>query len=657
MEYRKEIDGLRALAVVPVVLYHAGFDSFSGGFVGVDIFFVISGYLITSIILGELEKGSFSITNFYERRARRILPSLFFVITCCVPFAWALFSPKELLDFGESLIATSVFSSNILFWFESGYFEKAAEYKPLLHTWSLAVEEQFYLFFPLVLMAFWAKGVRFLAALICGLLCASLAYAQYSSVHYPSANFYLLPTRIWELLVGAIPALYLNANKNHFRGLKRYWSEFFSWVGLGLIVYSIFNLTSDTPYPSLWTLIPTVGSALVILYANGTNSVGRLLSLKVLVAIGLVSYSFYLWHQPILVFDKFLRADSFDYLRQSALVLVALTLAWFSWYFIEKPFRDRRRVSRRSIFIYALTGTSIVTLVGCFLLFSDGASYRLSGKKKEFLAYFENSVPEWQYFSSQGTLTKNRFECDALNIPDYRAGKATQIPRKLADSCTTRDPNKAKSVLLWGDSHAQVLSHGLTEYLPKDWQLLQVASTQCLPKIQRSNSANDYCKRSNWMFWQTLINAKPDVVVISYQYGHNIKHMEIFANEIRKHHVKKVVFAGPAPLWKPNLPKLVLKNAEHSAHDVRYIKSDARAVKADRQLKADFPTREDMAYVSLIDTFCLPKSHKCLSFLGADRKEGITSYDNGHLTLIASSYLAEKALVNAVLLDSSDAGR
>ncbi|MGL4603794.1 MAG: acyltransferase family protein [Iodobacter sp.] len=214
MKYRREIDGLRALAVLPVILFHAGFETFSGGFVGVDIFFVISGYLITTIILSELEQDKFSIVNFYERRARRILPVLFLVMLVCIPFAWLYLLPGDMKDFSQSLVAVSVSASNILFWRESGYFDTAAELKPLLHTWSLAVEEQYYFLFPLFLMLFWKLGKRWIVVTLGLLFVISLTVAQWAAYAKPTAAFFLLPTRGWELLIGAFAAFYLaHANR------------------------------------------------------------------------------------------------------------------------------------------------------------------------------------------------------------------------------------------------------------------------------------------------------------------------------------------------------------------------------------------------------------------------------------------------------------
>ena len=208
MKYRAEIDGLRALAVIPVILYHAGFKLFSGGYVGVDVFFVISGYLITTIILAELEAGTFSLIHFYERRARRILPALFVVMFACLPFAWFWLLPSVMKTFSESLIAVSTFLSNFYFYNQSGYFEAAAELKPLIHTWSLAVEEQYYVLFPLFLMLTWKLGKRSIVGLLAIMFVISLASAQWLSIEHKSFDFFMLPTRGWELLIGAFIAFY-----------------------------------------------------------------------------------------------------------------------------------------------------------------------------------------------------------------------------------------------------------------------------------------------------------------------------------------------------------------------------------------------------------------------------------------------------------------
>ena len=369
MKYRAEIDGLRALAVLPVILFHAGFEWFSGGFVGVDIFFVISGYLITTIIISEMAEGKFSIINFYERRARRILPALFFVMAACLPFAWLWLTPSDLEDFGQSLVAVSTFSSNILFWRESGYFDTAAELKPLLHTWSLAVEEQYYILFPIFIILTWRLGLKWVLILLSIVFLVSLGAAQWSAYNAPDAAFYLLPTRGWELLVGVFAAFYLKYNtylKSHSI------NQALSLLGFGMIVFSIIAFDKKTPFPSLYTLIPTIGTGLLILCAVPKTVIHKLLSLKFIVGIGLISYSAYLWHQPLLAFAKHVFSEEVPELLMLCLCLMSLVAAWFSWRFIETPFRNRKRFDRASIFRLSAVGILMFSTIGLTLHFTNG---------------------------------------------------------------------------------------------------------------------------------------------------------------------------------------------------------------------------------------------------------------------------------------------
>ena len=248
MKYRAEIDGLRALAVIPVILFHAGFEYFGGGYIGVDIFFVISGYLITTILIDDLENKKFSIINFYERRARRILPALFFMMLVCIPFAWMWMMPSHFKDFAQSLTAVSVFASNILFWKESGYFSVTAEMKPLLHTWSLAVEEQYYLIFPIFLFLAWRFGKNKVFQIIVILAVISLALSEWGWGNQSMANFYLAPTRAWEIFTGSITAFIINK-----RGVQA--NNTLSLIGFSAIVFSIFAYDKSTPFPSLYTFV------------------------------------------------------------------------------------------------------------------------------------------------------------------------------------------------------------------------------------------------------------------------------------------------------------------------------------------------------------------------------------------------------------------
>ena len=346
---------------MPVIFFHAGIPAFGGGFVGVDVFFVISGYLITSIILGELDQGRFSILRFYERRARRILPALFFVLAACLPAAWLLLMPRDLNNFGQSLVAVSLFVSNILFYAESGYFDTASELKPLLHTWTLAVEEQYYIFFPPFLALLWAWRKQWVFAILSLMLLGSIALAEALLRVDAMAAFFLLPTRGWELLIGSLCALYLSRGSVAGRSVA---AQGLSLVGLAMIVLAVFVYTKQTPFPGIYALLPTVGTALIILFAGDGTLVRRVLSWRAMVGVGLISYSAYLWHQPLFAFLRHSQLTEPSLTAYLALSALTLVMAWLSWKYVEAPFREKGRFSRGSIFAFSLAGLAGFTAVG-----------------------------------------------------------------------------------------------------------------------------------------------------------------------------------------------------------------------------------------------------------------------------------------------------
>jgi peptidoglycan/LPS O-acetylase OafA/YrhL len=395
LKYRSEIDGLRALAVIPVILFHAGFSSFSGGFVGVDIFFVISGYLITSIIIKEIHVNNFSISYFYERRARRILPALFFITFCTIPFAWLLLPPQYMEDYALSIIGVIFFVSNFFFWRSSGYFSSESELQPLLHTWSLAVEEQFYILFPLFLILTWRFGKKIVLAMLLLIFIFSITLSDWASVHQPTFDFFLLPTRGWELLIGSFIAFYLNHSKSY--DLPKYLSEILCFLGLSLIIYSIIFFDYMTPFPGRYALVPTVGTAMIILFSQSTNVFKSLLSGKFIVGIGLISYSAYLLHQPMLAFA---RHSQINELSEFSLILICLMVfpfAYLIWKYIETPFRKADRMQLKKI-IYLATLSSI-------LLFTFGLFGKLSS------GYFERLSPNQIQLINSISSSPKRIEC------------------------------------------------------------------------------------------------------------------------------------------------------------------------------------------------------------------------------------------------------
>ncbi len=386
MNYRPEIDGLRAVAVLPVILFHAGVDLFSGGYVGVDIFFVISGYLISSIIMSDLSDDKFTVRKFYERRARRILPALIFVVLCCLPFAWFWMLPAQLAQFGEGMISVSLFASNILFWMQSGYFAPSAELNPLLHTWSLAVEEQFYLFFPIIMMLVWRFAPRLLFAGVLAVTIASLGLAQWASTEMAGANFYLIPTRAWELGLGVLCALW-----ERKMGPKE--SNVLAGLGLVLIAMSIFLFDDLTPMPSVYGLLPVGGTAMIILFAGQGNLIAKLLSIRPVIMVGLISYSAYLWHQPMFAFTRLRFGDDATTLVFLGLSIASLVMGYISWRFVERPFRAGPHTlvkSQGMIFALAIGGLISLIAIGGFLAGTKGAMFRYSDADRKILRDLEN---------------------------------------------------------------------------------------------------------------------------------------------------------------------------------------------------------------------------------------------------------------------------
>ncbi len=489
MKYRAEVDGLRALAVVPVIFFHAGYPGFSGGFVGVDVFFVISGYLITSIIASELDQGKFSIVSFYERRARRILPALTFVIACSIPPALFLLSPEDLVDFGQSVVATQLFASNVLFWREVGYFGTATELKPLLHTWSLAVEEQYYIFFPPLLMAIWAFARRGLWVILGASFVVSLAAAEYWSLQKPSAVFFLSPFRAWELLIGAFCALYLG--NRQFMPLRGALADLAGLAGLLMILASIILYDKDTPFPGKFALLPTLGTAAVILFAHVGTWTARFLALSPFVGIGLISYSAYLWHQPLFAFARHATPGEPSWLMFGALTVLSLVLAWLSWKFVEAPFRNRHSVSRAQIFWFS--GLSILLL---------GAA--------GFLLTLNKGWPERLPPRLQAMLIDDRVR--VLTGPcDFSSPKS--VNEKRFQTCQDQD----NIVYLVGDSHTKAIADSLRQKLDAQGRnLIVLTAAGCLPipGLSRDVQAGSECDRLTEVMWPAINRVRAPVIMV-----------------------------------------------------------------------------------------------------------------------------------------------
>jgi peptidoglycan/LPS O-acetylase OafA/YrhL len=495
MKYRPEIDGLRALAIIPVVLFHAGFSGFSGGYLGVDVFFVISGYLITSIILSDIEKGEFSYKKFYERRARRILPALFLVVIVCIPFAWMLFLPPNFVDFSQSVVAVSLFIPNILFWVESGYFDTSAALKPLLHTWSLGLEEQFYILYPIALLAVFRYSKKHLGIFMLIGIILSLLLAEYLSRYYPSANFYLLPSRGWELLVGAYIA-YRENNKS--AQVNEILSAQLSTGGVLLIIGSVVFFNEQTRHPSVISMVPVIGTALVIAFGRTKSLTNFLLSHRLLVGIGLISYSLYLWHQPVFVFARTISLVPLNQEKYIALILASVVLALLSYKYVEAPFRSRQRVRANNVWILSALVTSSLIIFGLVGHITNGLPGRIPHETLRIL--YTDGV------NSLFVMTQDERQCHA---------------RSLRDACILGKNNASPSWVLVGDSHAGALAASINHALSDIGESgIQVTSDGCpyALGLERKDLKNQGCLERNNLIRNRLLQQDIKNVIISARY-------------------------------------------------------------------------------------------------------------------------------------------
>lgn len=444
--YRPEVDGLRAVAVLAVVLYHAGFGC-SGGYVGVDVFFVISGFLITSLIWTDLESERFTFGHFWERRARRIAPALIVVTIATLAAGWFILLPSDFQSLGRASASQAVFAANIYYWQSANYFANSVVEMPLLHTWSLAVEEQFYLVVPLLLWGiFRSASLRTRTAVVsvlavgCILSCAMSVYG----VAWDSMfTFYWLPTRAWELLLGSLIA-FLPASSllQHHRSLR----ELLAAFGLALIFVPIFTYKATTPFPGLAALPPCLGAALLIwvnsrIDGGAPTAMGRLLSIRPLVFLGLISYSLYLWHWPFLAFSHYVALAPLSLSCRVLMVALGFLCAVLSWKYVETPFRNRRLgTSRKTMFAFAGGGLATVLGFGLLCMARQGFPERLSPEARRII----DASVKFEF---------GRF----LNAEDIRSGRLIPIG--------TKDSSRRPAVLVWGDSHAMVAIPAMDDLL------------------------------------------------------------------------------------------------------------------------------------------------------------------------------------------------
>lgn len=638
MQYRSEIDGLRALAIVPVVLFHAGFGVVSGGYVGVDVFFVISGYLITTLIYQDVKEGRFSAVRFYERRIKRLFPALFLVAVVSTAIAWQLYLPYDLENYFGNLASVFNFTSNIHFYIHSGYFDPSSELNPLLHTWSLTVEEQFYFIFPWLLILFWKGGKSLLWSGVILLALVSFLLAEWRLDHKPMAAFYLLYARGWELLIGSVCALLLVDTKIQ-KNVPAPVAELLSWSGLLMILYAIIFYSGATPVAGRYTAIPVLGTALIILFATQNVSLVRLLSMRLFVSLGLISYSTYLWHQPMLAFYRYIYGEEIHVLAAAALAMASFVVGYYSWKFVEKPFRYGNWFwhNRRQVFSRAGFALAVLFLTGIIGEEQKGFPHRLDESVR--------SIYETQ---------PRRLQVETCMLTEESI---------FASECLS-NPDGLKHVLIVGDSHAGSLYSGLNEaFSAQGWKLSMLAYARCVPFISEQKLApfkqhnqflskhiNSRCDAVKTSFREQISSADFDKVIVlnhlnnwvgSYKKRSFDGFLAMYADELEALFDKnKLIVMGPLPVWLDDLPKLIVADYVSGSD---YLGASQKGLYMDNGyvndlLHMEFEKR-GIEYMPSLPAFC--DQTGCQRT--ARNSDGIMealSYDGAHLSFVGSEKLS-----------------
>lgn len=566
LKHRRDIDGLRALAVLPVVLFHAGVPGFGGGFVGVDVFFVISGFLITSLIAGEIDRDAFSLAGFYERRVRRIAPALIVVVLATLAAGWFLLIPADYAALGTSAIAAVLSFANFHFWADSDYFSTAAELKPLLHTWSLSVEEQFYVVFPLLLWVLMKKARAQLMWWIGGLALVSLAVSSVLAFTHPEQAFYAPWSRAWELLLGSAVAL------GRFRVPGAAAQTATGIVGVAMIAAAVAFFTEATPFPGLAAVLPSLGAALVIHAGRMREGpVQQVLGFPVLVWIGLISYSLYLWHWPVLVYWRIAAGALPGGWVLAGLIAAMIALSALSWAVVEQPFRNRRRMGRRTVFAVALCAAVVSVGAAAGVMAAKGVPARLPDRINAILAAGEDPG----HFGAPPCFI---FEGGGPSADDIRAGKL----------CGLGVAEGPVAFLFIGDSHAGAMAPGVDAAAKRQGlHGLFIGQASCPPLLDYQRSADAKyasCKTTNAAAVELVARLKIPHVLMTSRWAR---------------YVNGTTFGNDGPFFDPALP---IASEDHSAEIAAKLEQTVAAylaAGAQPVLSADAPEiGYDASYVT-----------------------------------------------------------
>jgi len=641
LKYRPDIDGLRALAVLPVVLFHADIPGFSGGFVGVDIFFVISGFLITSLLLTELQDNTFSLRRFYIRRARRLFPALVAMVAVTLLAGFFLLLPQALSETARAARRIAVFFSNHLFWSQSQdyWLQNTLSGQPLLHTWSLAVEEQFYLLIPgLLLICFWLgkkQGKFFSLVLLSGLLLISLIVSQWLLGKDPSAAFYLLPSRAWELLSGAL-LVFIVQRKQPIQ-LHPFILQLVGTLGFALIGYSVFFYSKEIPFPGLAALFPCLGAVLIIYTGSQSQIswVNHLLKKPLLVFIGLISYSLYLWHWPILVLYRSPNWMAYNLPDIPVWLLLGVTLfiSWISWRWIEQPFR-KQQVSKQNLSEWRQLIMGFIALSLCW-----GAGKAASSRTAE------KFQPTPYIFKEAFSIGMNCAEVQEVAL--IKSGKT---------NCILGNPSTEPSFFIIGDSHAMMWTPGL-DLLAKEHNLqgIALAYSACTPIWKFEHPDRKHCSEITDATLEYIVSSPIKNIVLS---GYWFMAMEKLDNTINPSIFyeklsavleklsiadKTVYFMHDVPeLKNPSNKSFILKKILESHHNPGkniYIEIPNSQVIEHKQFVLQIENLQQKYFFMTLDPFqmMLDKENKMLIV----EKLKPTYYDGDHLSNFGSLHFRE----------------
>lgn len=603
--YRADIDGLRAIAVLPVVLFHASVRGFSGGFVGVDIFFVISGYLITGILVRDIAIGRHSILEFYRRRILRIFPALAVVMIATTVAAWLFLMPAEQEGNARALASTALFLSNVQFYLTADYFNPDATSQPLLHTWSLAVEEQWYIVWPVILAAIGAAraGMQRLAAL--SITVGSFAISLWLLPVDPAASFYLLPARAWELGLGALAAMVAVAP-------NRYRDELMGLAGILLIALSVKFYTHETAFPGLAALPPCMGAALVIVSGRSPTLAARVLACAPLRWVGLISYSLYLWHWPVIVFAETGLLMGRSLAVSAGTVGLSILLAWLSYRFVERPFR--RGVSDWST--PGVLAGGVVTLAGFLAL---AAATPTAARFVNPFTPSQVATARFLSFDGDGAYRRNR--C-------FQVGPRGRFDAAYCLSMSGRRP----AVLLAGDSHAAHLWPGLSHY-ENHADLLQATVTGCVASLYPK--PRDSCQRfENHILHDWLKDHRVDVAILSSRWHEG--DLDALRTSLRDPVVRAAhpILIGPMPEYTTALPRILVWADRREDPDLPGRLIDRSTFRLDA-LMAALARSMDVPYVSPIRLLCDTTRCRTNAANGTPMQ-----WDRNHLTPAGSALLA-----------------